>query len=107
MPSKSSRKGYAYERELVDELKECGFQKVSRAWGSDGRSMGAEADVDIIADGVKIQAKRRKSIPKWLSLGHCDCLMFRGDNRQTHVIVTFSEYVRLLQNQKRDMPLRR
>jgi hypothetical protein len=98
MPSKSGRKGYTYEKELVNELSSNGFRDVIRAWGSDGRSMGVEADVDILADGVKIQAKRRKSIPKWLSLGHCDLLMFRADNRQTHVVMTLSDYVRLLQD---------
>ncbi len=99
MPSKSSRKGYAYERELMEYLNNEGFE-VQRAWGSDGRSMGVEPDVDLIADGIKIQAKRRKVIPKWLELGNCDVVMTRGDHRSTLAVIPLSEYVRLLQLDK-------
>ena len=95
MPSKSSRKGYAYEKELAEQLTEEGF-KCQRAWGSDGRSMGVEPDVDIIADGIKIQAKRRKAIPKWLELGSCDVVMFRGDHRESLAVIPMKEYVRIL-----------
>ena len=72
----SKAKGTGYENELVKKLEESGFEKVKRAWGSDGRSMGEAPDVDILADGIKIQAKRRKSIPKWLNLGNCDVVMY-------------------------------
>lgn len=99
MPSKSSRKGYAYERELLEQLTDEGF-KCQRAWGSDGRSMGVEPDVDLIADDIKIQAKRRKVIPKWLELGNCDVVMFRGDHRESFAVIPMKEYVRLLSADK-------
>jgi hypothetical protein len=99
MPSKSSRKGYAYERELIEQLTKEGF-KCQRAWGSDGRSIGVEPDVDIIADDIKIQAKRRKAIPKWLELGNCDVVMFRGDHRESFAVIPVKEYVRLLSTDK-------
>ena len=95
MPSKSSRKGYAYEREPLEQLTDEGF-KCQRAWGSDGRSMGVEPDVDLIADDIKIQAKRRNAIPKWLELGSCDVVMFRGDHRESFAVIPMKEYVRLL-----------
>ena len=94
----SKAKGTSYENELVKKLKKAGFENVKRAWGSDGRSMGEAADVDILADSVKIQAKRRKTIPKWLSLGNCDVVMYREDRGITFVAMTFDEWVRCLKN---------
>ena len=89
----SKAKGTAYENELVKKLKDNDFKEVKRAWGSDGRSMGEAPDVDILADGIKIQAKRRKSIPKWLNLGNCDVVMFREDRGITFVCMTLNDYI--------------
>jgi hypothetical protein len=89
----SKRKGTAYENEIVSKLKESGFSDVKRAWGSDGRSMGEAPDVDIVADNIKIQAKRRKSIPKWLSLGNCDIVVFREDRGLNFVISTLDDWI--------------
>jgi hypothetical protein len=94
----SKAKGTSYENELVKKLKKAGFENVKRAWGSDGRSMGEAADVDILADSIKVQAKRRKTIPKWLSLGNCDVVMYREDRGITFVAMTFDEWVRCLKN---------
>ena len=94
----SKAKGTGYENELVKKLKEAGFKNVKRAWGSDGRSMGEAADVDILADSIKVQAKRRKTIPKWLALGNCDVVMYREDRGITFVAMTFDEWVRCLKN---------
>lgn len=92
------KKGTAYENELVKKLQEKGFKNVKRSWGSDGRSLGETADVDIVADGLKIQAKRRKSIPQWLNLGNCDVVMFRGDRGLTFVAMTFDDWVECLKD---------
>tara|TARA_R110000744_G_scaffold300959_1_gene410076 strand:- start:2733 stop:3107 length:375 start_codon:yes stop_codon:yes gene_type:complete len=94
----SKAKGTAYENELVNKLNNAGFAKVKRAWGSDGRSMGEAPDVDILADGIKIQAKRRRSIPKWLSMGNCDVVMYREDRGITFVTMTFDDWLRCLKN---------
>jgi hypothetical protein len=94
----SKAKGTGYENELVKKLKDAGFKNVKRAWGSDGRSMGEAADVDILADSIKVQAKRRKTIPKWLALGNCDVVMYREDRGITFVAMTFDEWVRCLKN---------
>jgi len=94
----SKAKGTGYENELVKKLKKAGFNKVKRAWGSDGRSMGEAPDVDIKADDFLSQAKRRKSIPKWLSLGNCDVVMFREDRGITFVTMTFDDWVKCLKN---------
>jgi hypothetical protein len=94
----SKAKGTGYENELVKKLEKVGFDKVKRAWGSDGRSMGESADVDILADGIKIQAKRRKSIPKWLSMGNCDVVMYREDRGITFVAMTFDDWIKCLKS---------
>ena len=92
MASKSKAKGNRFERECVDIAEQHGFNS-KRAWGSDGRSMGEAPDVDIVADNIKIQAKRRKSIPKWLSLGNCDIVVFREDRGLNFVISTLDDWI--------------
>ena len=98
MASKSKSKGNTYERELVDRLSKEGYD-VKRAWGSDGRSMGLTEDVDILAnkDGksLKIQAKRRRTIPKWLAFGNCDLVMCREDRGETIVLVKLEDWLTL------------
>ena len=97
MPSRSKTKGNAYERELVEQLSKAGF-KVKRAWGSDGRSMGYTEDVDIVAKkgkkNLKIQAKRRKNIPKWLAFGNCDIVMCREDRGETIVLMKMKDWLK-------------
>lgn len=99
MASKSKSKGNTYERELVDRLSQEGYD-VKRAWGSDGRSMGLTEDVDILAnkDGksLKIQAKRRRTIPKWLAFGNCDLVMTREDRGETIVLVKLDDWLSLM-----------
>ena len=96
MPSKSKRKGNTYENELKAELEKEGF-KVDRAWGSDGRSLGLSEDVDLVAKkGNKkylIQAKRRKSIPKWLQFGNCNLVMTREDRGETIVLIKLKDFI--------------
>ena len=94
----SKQKGTGYENELVKRLIDAGFTDARRAWGSDGRSLGMEPDVDILTEGIKIQAKRRKAIPKWLRLGNCDAVMFREDRGLTFVMMTFDDWVKCLKN---------
>lgn len=97
MPSKSKTKGNSYERELVSQLQDAGYS-VKRAWGSDGRSMGYTEDVDILAKKdkkkLKIQAKRRKSIPKWLAFGNCDLVMCREDRGETIVLMKLKDWLK-------------
>ena len=103
MASKSKIKGNTYERELVNYFIDQGFVS-ERARGSDGRSLGMDEDVDGYIEspdgGIKIkwQAKRRRSIPKWLNLGNCDVVMYREDRGITFVSMTFDDWVRCLKS---------
>ncbi len=87
MPNKSKQKGNRFEYECVKVLKDMGYEDVERAYGSNGLSLpGCQEDVDILADGVKIQCKVRSSVPKWLSLGTCDWVLFKEDRGEIYKI---------------------
>jgi Holliday junction resolvase len=94
--SKSKIKGNAYERELVEYFKSRGFES-ERSRGSDGRSIGEAEDVDgfFMYKGkrVKFQAKRRKSVPKWLDLGNCDIVVTRADRGTTTVLIDLDKFM--------------
>jgi hypothetical protein len=73
MTHPSKRKGNRFERELREAFEEAGLH-AKRAWGSDGRALttdhgsACDADVDLLVEGgLKVQAKRRKSIAKYLT----------------------------------------
>jgi len=91
MTSKAKAKGYGYERELVYALSGFGCTSVQRAFGSDGRAMGEKSDIDIKADvdgiKLKIQAKRRKALPKYLRPGNANVVAMREDHGNTSVIM--------------------
>mgnify|MGYP003137468041 FL=1 len=65
MPSKNKARGNRFEREVVNLAKEHGLESV-RAWGSDGRSLGLDSDVDLTIEEYTVQCKVRKRIAKWL-----------------------------------------
>ena len=92
MASRSKVKGNAYERELVKRLRDFGLTDAERAWGSDGRSLGLPSDVDINATlsthvSLYIQAKRRKSLPKFLNLGSSNVVAIREDHGSTKLLM--------------------
>ncbi len=80
MANKSKQKGNRFEYECVKVLKEMGYKDVERAFASNGLSLpGCKEDVDILADGVKIQCKVRSSVPKCFAIGTCDMVLFKED----------------------------
>jgi len=101
MASKSKIKGNTYERELVNYFKDKGLD-CERARGSDGRSLGMEEDVDgyfkLSRTGKKIkwQAKRRRSIPKWLATGNSDIVLVREDRGDNHVVLDLDFFMKLI-----------
>ena len=102
MTNKSKRKGTGYERECVELFKQHGYRNVQRAWGSDGRSLSKPPDVDLVADDLLVQCKRRKSVPKWLRLGNCEVVMFRADRDENYVIMKFDDYMERTKNDRLD-----
>jgi Holliday junction resolvase len=65
MGSKSKNKGSRFERECVSKAKSFGLEAV-RAWGSDGRSLGMEPEVDMTIEDFSAQCKVRRRIAKWI-----------------------------------------
>ena len=69
MPSRSKQKGNRFEREVVNIAKENNL-KSERAYGSDGRALGENKEVDVIIDSIakkwRIQVKVRKKIAQWI-----------------------------------------
>ena len=101
MPSKSKQKGTRFENEIVSILNENGIKAI-RAWGSNGKSLGFEEDVDILVKEFgrikefKIQAKRRAQLPRYLKLGSCDAVVIREDREVPMVIMPLMDLIGIL-----------
>jgi hypothetical protein len=88
-------KGTGFERELVKEAQAIGLQ-AKRAWGSNGEAMGFTKEVDLLIEDVKLQAKRHKKLPAWLSMIGVDGVVFRENHGDTYVMITWNQYLSIL-----------
>lgn len=99
MPSKSKRKGNAYESELVQQLKDHGIDAV-RAWGSNGRALGESEEVDLVfSNGKKwrVQAKRRAKLADYMKIPEgADLVMMREDRGKTLVVIDLQTFLDML-----------
>mgnify|MGYP004453840077 FL=1 len=96
MPNRSKQKGTRYESELVEQALAAGL-KARRAWGSNGASIGHHPEVDLVVDGYKMQAKRRKSLPNWAAPSeHVDVQVFRQDRGESFVMLSWWDLLQLL-----------
>jgi hypothetical protein len=101
MGNPSKRKGSAYERELVMLAKAFGLRS-QRAYASNGRSLGLAEEVDLVVDEYRVQAKRRKRLPKFLQIPlGCDVVATRMDNAETYVLMHYRRFLELVKA-KRD-----
>lgn len=108
---RNKARGFEFERELVNKAKEVGLS-AQRAWGSNGRSLGCAETVDCLIDGVRVQAKRRKSIADYLKPPEgADIVAVREERQQPYVVIPFEEWLRLrkiaAQLNNEDPPLNR
>ena len=94
MAHPSKVKGNTYEREIVEKFKEQGID-CKRAWGSNGQSLGMHEEVDCLANGeLRIQAKRRKNIAKWLKPSvFVDAVVVREDRGQNFIILRLEDFL--------------
>ena len=94
MPNKSKAKGNRFEREIVEavELHEI---KCVRAWGSNGKAFGHHEEVDILIDDeIKVQAKIRKALPKWIKPSeHVDITIIREDRSKCYVMQELNDWL--------------
>lgn len=90
------RRGNAYERELVNDALSHQIE-AERARGSDGRSLGFSADVDIVVANLKGQCKRRKTVADYLRPPEsCDFSVTRPDRGESIVLMRWSKFLEML-----------
>lgn len=94
MAKKSKDKGNRFEREIVNTLKNAGFD-AKRAWGSNGRSLGWHEEVDVLlGKDYRIQAKCRKHLADFLQpTEHVDAVVCKQDRGETLIILRFDDWV--------------
>ena len=94
MPNKSKAKGNRFEREIVEAV-ELHDIKAVRAWGSNGASIGQHPEVDLlIDDDIKVQAKIRKALPKWIKPSeHVDITIIREDRGKCYVVQELNDWL--------------
>ncbi len=102
MTHKSKTKGNGFERELVADAEAAGLEAV-RGWGSDGRTLGEDPEVDLLIAKRKIQAKRRKALASYLIPSDAvDAVIARADAQpgkpkpEAVVVVRWSDWVEMV-----------
>ena len=96
MASKSKQKGNRFERECVDIAIGKGLSS-KRAWGSDGRSMGQNEQVDLMVEKYKVQCKVRKRVAKWLKpTEEVHIQLVKEDRGQIYVIQRYEEWLEMV-----------
>ena len=99
MVNKSKQKGNGFEYEIANKAKDLGIP-AERARGSDGRALGEVKEVDLIVGGVRIQAKRRKQLPKYLNIDEgVDLVVFREDRGETYALVRWADVLELIRKE--------
>ena len=100
MPNKSKSKGNRFEREIVKAV-ELHDIKCVRSWGSNGWAFGHHEEVDIlINEDIKVQAKCRKALPKWIKPSiNVDIQIIKEDRGKIYVVQELNDW---LLDKKRD-----
>ena len=93
MSHPSKQKGNRFERLCVDKAHSYGVG-AERAWGSNGRALGMHEEVDVLLEGdIRIQAKCRKNIAKWLKPSvFVDAVVVREDRGQNYIILRLEDF---------------
>lgn len=94
MTNKSKLKGNKFERDIVKAV-ELHDIKAVRAWGSNGASIGQHPEVDLlIDDDIKVQAKVRKALPKWIKPSeHVDVQIIKEDRGKMYVVQELNDWL--------------
>jgi len=99
MTHRNKVRGNNLEREVVNAAKEVGLS-ATRAYASDGRSLGKSEVVDVIVEGYCVQAKRRKKVATWLYPENhgddVDVVVTRMDRKEALVVMPLNEWLRLI-----------
>tara|TARA_R100001591_G_scaffold17023_1_gene23367 strand:+ start:211 stop:552 length:342 start_codon:yes stop_codon:yes gene_type:complete len=106
MANKEKAKGNRFEKECVKVAEDYGFS-ATRAWGSDGRSLGQDSEVDIvieyllspeISEQMKVQCKVRKNIAQYLLPPEsCDITLLKQDRGEIYATIRYKDLLELIQ----------
>ncbi len=96
MAHPSKAKGNKFERDVVNKAKEFGLES-KRAYASNGESLGMHAEVDLIIEDYKIQAKIRKSIASYLVPNeNVDAQVIREDRGEAYIVLRLEDWLKTL-----------
>ena len=93
MSHPSKQKGNRFEREIVDKAKDRGLD-AKRSWGSNGMALGEHPEVDCLVNDYKIQAKVRKTLPKYLiPSDEVDAVVFKQDRGEILMLIRYEDWL--------------
>tara|TARA_R110002096_G_scaffold417225_1_gene620826 strand:+ start:135 stop:455 length:321 start_codon:yes stop_codon:yes gene_type:complete len=96
MAHPSKVKGSKFERDVVNKAKEFGLES-KRAYASNGESLGMHAEVDLIIEDYKIQAKIRKSIASYLVPNeNVDAQVIREDRGEAYIVLRLEDWLEVI-----------
>jgi hypothetical protein len=103
MPNANKIKGSRIEREFVKRCERYGLSS-KRSWGSDGRALGEEKEVDCMVEGYTVQCKcgyNQPSLKLKDFLTNVDfCLWSAADKRKhpegEYVFMTVDTFIQLM-----------
>ncbi len=101
MSHPSKKKGYTFEVEVVKAAEKAGLG-AERAWGSDGRSLGLDSEVDVLVsadlkDVYTLQCKRSRSISaKYKPSEGIYGQVFREDRGETMIMIRLKDFYKLI-----------
>jgi|TARA_R100000482_G_scaffold40368_1_gene13875 Holliday junction resolvase len=96
MAHPSKVKGNKFERDVVNKAKEFGLES-KRAYASNGESLGMHAEVDLIIEDYKIQAKIRKSIASYLVPNeNVDAQVIREDRGEAYIVLRLEDWLEFI-----------
>ena len=96
MAHPSKVKGNKFERDVVNKAKAFGLES-KRAYASNGESLGMHAEVDLIIEDYKIQAKIRKSIASYLVPNeNVDAQVIREDRGEAYIVLRLEDWLEFI-----------
>lgn len=107
MSHPSKTKGSNFEREIVNLVKSLPGWDARRAYASNGEALGQCKECDLVinqltyepfeAKSLRVQAKRRKSLPAYLQIpAGCDAVVVRQDRGEAVIILRLTDYLESL-----------
>tara|TARA_Y100000401_G_C8181855_1_gene154405 strand:- start:89 stop:457 length:369 start_codon:yes stop_codon:yes gene_type:complete len=103
MSHPSKIKGNRVEREVVDIFKQEDI-KATRAWGSNGKSLGLHEEVDVYVNDLdlKIQVKARKQIAEYVipDTNIVDMQVVKGNNKPHLAVLPLKVLIKYLKEIK-------